>query len=350
MSWLMGLLACDEPPSDELPSKEPCVQLEVVAGIPGVAGAGVDGRAATETMLSQPQDVTVAADGTWWVDDYNNHRVRQVDADGVSHVVLGSGFPGGGEGGSARAEPLDHPTMVLPDPELPGVLWVAATGNHRIGRLDLEASLVAFPYGTGFSGFEGDGGPASEAWFWRPSSLAFGDAGVMYISDRMNQVVRAISPDGIVMTVAGTPGAAGYAGDGGPATEALLNAPEPTEPDPGNRLDVRDGRLVLADTGNHVVREIDLATGRIETLASGLLAPHDVAIGPDGTVYVADTENACVRAVGPDGELTTALGTCGEPGTVDEGLLTWPVGVEVTDDGILWVADRNQHVVVRSCP
>jgi streptogramin lyase len=293
--------------------------------------------------------VTVAGDGTWWVDDYNNHLVREIGADGTSRVVLGSGFPGGGEGGPALSEPLDHPTMVLPDPEQDHVLWVAATGNHRVGRLDREASWVDFPYGTGLPGFQGDGGPASDAWFWRPSSVAFGEDGILYVSDRMNQVVRAISPDGTVTTVAGTPGASGYAGDGGPATEALLHAPAQTETDPGNRLDVRDGRLVLADTGNGAVRQVDLATGLISTLSAGFAAPHDVAIAPDGTVYVADTENACVRAISPEGEVHTALGSCGEPGPAQEALLTWPAGVEVQDDGVLWVADRNQHIIVRSC-
>ena len=328
-----------------------CVEgeLEVVAGVPGVAGRGADGLPARETWLSLPQDVTPATDGRFFIVDYNNHMIREVSADGISHVVVGSGFPGGGEGGPALEEPLDHPTMALPDPEDRDLLWFAATGNHRIGLLSLGAGVVSFPYGTGYAGFSGDGAPASEAWFYRPSSLAFGDDGTMYVSDRMNQVVRAIRADGIVSTAAGTPSTSGYTGDGGPATEATLSAQ--AETDPGNRLDVRGQRLVLADTGNHVIREVDLATGLITTLAGdgtpGLLdgavtsarffEPRDVAIAPDGTVYVADAGNGAVRAIGTDGEVHTVA------------VVSYPAGVAVDEDGRLWVADRDEGVILRAC-
>ena len=293
--------------------------------------------------------MTVGTDGTWWIADYNNHVVREVGPDGSTRVVVGSGFPSGGEGGSALDEPLDHPTMALPDPVDGNLLWFAATGNHRIGRLDRSASWVEFPYGTGFEGFEGDGSPASKARFWRPSSLAFDDAGTMYVSDRMNQVIRAIDTTGVIRTVAGTPGASGYAGDGGPASEALLNAPTWTETDPGNRLDVADGRLVLADTGNQVVRKVDLSTGTITTLADGFLEPHDVAIGPDGRVYVADSGNACVRVLDGEEEPQTVAGVCGEPGDPADGRLRFPVGVEVDAAGMIWIADRDSHLVLRLC-
>jgi serine/threonine-protein kinase len=239
--------------------------------------------------------------------------------------------------------------MALPDPSDPDVLWFAATGNHRIGRLSRSAATVSFPYGTGYPGFSGDGGPASEAWFYRPSSIAFDDAGTMFVSDRMNQVVRAIGVDGIVETVAGTPEVPGYSGDGGPATEATLRAL--VETDPGNRLDVRESRLVLADTDNNVVREVDLETGIIRTLAGdGTLgftdgpaasarfaAPRDVTIAPDGTVYVADAGNGAIRVIGLDGEVSTIAS------------LTYPAGVAVDGGGRVWAADRDDGVIVRFC-
>ncbi len=334
----------------------PCERLGVlcvVAGLPGEAGRGGDGEAATATRLYLPQDVTVAHDATWWVADYNNHLIREVDADGVAHVIAGSGFPGGGEGGPALAEPMDHPTMVVPDPVDPDVLWIAATGNHRIGRLARGESLITFPYGTGEAAFGGDGGPASAAAFHRPSSVAFDSDGALYVSDRMNQVVRRVSVDGTVTTVVGTPRESGYDGDGGPASEARLNAPSDTEMDPGNRLDLRDGRLALADSGNGAVRVVDLGTGIIDTVLDGLDRPHDVAIGSDGTIYVADTGASCVRALSPEGDATVVAGRCEEPGPataeVDaaDATLDYPCGVFVDDRGFLWIADTHNHVIRR---
>lgn len=249
--------------------------------------------------------------------------------------------------------------MALVDPKDADILWFAATGNHRIGRLDRAEELIDFPYGTGFEGFQGDGAQAADAWFWRPSSIAFDDQGTMFVSDRMNQVVRAISADGVISTVAGTPGVPGYAGDGGAANAATLNAPAWTEADPGNRLDVRDGRLVLADTGNNAIREIDLATGIIDTLAGpeeGFLEPHDVAIGVDGSVYVADTGNHCVREVTPNGEVRVVVGDCGDEGPATQTVraadarFSAPVGVAIDADGGVWISDRNNQVIRRWCP
>jgi streptogramin lyase len=240
-------------------------------------------------------------------------------------------------------------------------LWIAATGNHVVARLDLAASWVDIACGNGLAGFAGDGGPADEASFDRPSSVAFGPDGTMYVSDRMNSVVRAVSPDGIVSTAVGVPGEPGYDGDGGPATAARLGSEPWNKYVAANRVAVRGERLVIADTGNHVIREVDLATGIIDTLAGDgvagwadgasarFSAPHDVAIGEDGVVWVADSGNACVRAIAPDGTVSTAAGVCGEPGSPADGLLRYPVGVAISGSTV-WVVDQDSHQVLRFCP
>jgi streptogramin lyase len=355
---LFAALACvADPPSSEAE----CVsgRTQVVAGVPGVGGRHEDGLPATETWLSLPQDVAIGHDGSWWIADYNNHLLREVDREGIARVVAGTGFPGGGEGGPALAEPLDHPTMALQDPTDPDLLWFAATGNHRIGRLRRSEQWLDLPYGTGAPGFSGDGGLASEATLWRPSSLAFDDEGVMYVSDRMNQIVRSIALDGTITTVVGTAGVEGYSGDGGPASLATLSAPEGTEMDPGNRLDVRGDRLIVADSGNDAIRIVDLGSGVIDTLAgpeTGLAAPHDVAIAADGSVWVADTGSHCVRRILPDGTIEEEVGRCGVSGlaTLDvatvDATFTSPVGVAVDAHGALWITDRDLHVVRRACP
>ena len=364
-SFLMFLLACDgeekppEPtetdtPMEETAAPEPVPDtgftIHTVAGVAGQAGLGADGGKAENAALYLPQDGEYGPDGVWWIADYNNHRIREVDAAGKIRTIAGSGFPGDGPQGPALAARFDHPTMVEPDPVDPNVLWIAATGNHRIVKLNRGAGTVSWYAGTGLAGSSGDGGLATSASFERPSSLAFA-GGAMYISDKVNQTIRRVGPDGVVSTIAGTAGTRGYAGDGGPAVDALLNSPPGQETDPGNRISANDEAIWVADTGNHVVRRIDLATGIITTVASGLLDPHDVAVAPDGTVYVADTGNHCIRRIELDGALTTVAGVCGtagyagDDGAATDALLDWPAGVAVGPDGRVLVADTHNQVV-----
>jgi hypothetical protein len=357
---VVALIACVEPsppggaaPAPSDPRRPSCAEAGVacvVAGISGRAGLTADGRPAVETMLYQPQDATPTADGGFWIADFNNHVVREVGADGIARVRVGTGFPSAGEGGPALEEPIKFPSMAAPDPVDAGVMWIAIPGLHELARL--EDGWLELPYGVPQAGYAGDGGPVAFAQFAYPSSIAFGDDGALYVSDRMNQVVRRIR-DGTIETVVGTPLTEGFAGDGGPADEALLSAPIDDQLDPGNRLDVRGARLVIADTGNDVVREVDLATSQIRTLADGFVEPHDVVIADDGTVYVADTGEACVRAIDPDGGVAIVAGTCGEPGPFEselpatEARFQAPTGVALGPDGALWITDSGSHVVVR---
>ncbi len=341
-------------PTGETTAPEPAVELgmtiHTVAGVAGQAGLGADGGKAVNAALYLPQDGAYGADGVWWIADYNNHRIREVDAGGTIRTILGSGFPGDGPPGPALAARFDHPTMVEPDPADPNILWIAATGNHRIVKLNRGAGTVSWYAGTGLAGWSGDGGLATFATFERPSSVAFA-GGAMYVSDKVNQVIRRIGPDGVVSTIAGTPGVRGYSGDGGPASDALLSSPVGQETDPGNRITANADAIWIADTGNGAVRRIDLATGIITTVATGLLEPHDVAVAPDGAVYVADTGSHCVRRIAPDGELTTVAGVCGtagfagDGGAAGEALLDWPAGVAVGPDGRVLVADTHNHVI-----
>jgi hypothetical protein len=105
--------------------------------------------------------------------------------------------------------------------------------------------------GVGQSGYAGDGGPATDALLNHPVDLELADDGTLYFSDVMNHCIRAIDPDGTVRTAVGTCGKKGYDGDNGPATEALLNRPYGIEWAPPNRL-------YIADTGNSVIRVVDL--------------------------------------------------------------------------------------------
>lgn len=351
--WLWAALGCGPGGG---PIGDPACgagRLCVQAGVPGLGGTHGDDWPARETWLYQPQDVTPVAGG-FYVADTNNHVVRWFDDDGEGGVVAGSGFPDFGDGGPARLEELHGPVMWVADPTGADTGWIAVPAHHRIARW--TGDVIDYPYGLGAAGFSGDGGPASEGGFDRPAALAFDEEGALYVADRMNQVVRRIDPDGTLSTVAGVPGEPGYAGDGGPADEALLRAPWPTAQAAANRIAVAGGRLWIADTGNGAIRVVDLDTGLIDTLADGLTEPHDVVVAPDGAVFVSDTGAGCVRRIAPDGASAPVVGRCGAPGPVVDGAplsrarLGRPTGLALGPDGALWITDEQHHVVVRVGP
>jgi hypothetical protein len=134
-----------------------------------------------------------------------------------------------------------------------GNLYFADTGNHLIRMIDTDGIVHRIagqaPEGpTKHNGYAGDGGPALDATLDYPVDLALGDDGTLYFSDVRNHCVRAIDPGGIISTVAGVCGEKGWDGDGGAPEEALLNLPFGVE--------IAEGRLNIADTGNSVIRSV----------------------------------------------------------------------------------------------
>jgi hypothetical protein len=142
---------------------------------------------------------------------------------------------------------------MLFDPE--GRLYFADAGNSIIRRIDTDGVVrrvagIAPVDGAPQRGYTGDGGPATEALLNNPVDLALGEDGTLYFTDVYNHCVRAIDPAGIIDTVAGVCGRSGTSGDGGPATEALLKRPYGVEVVPGG--------LLITDTGNNTVRKVKL--------------------------------------------------------------------------------------------
>jgi len=336
-----------------------------VAGT-GIAGLNEDGLPPLESHLYLPQDMTMGPDGRLYVVDWNNHRVRRIE-DGVLRTVAGTGELGDAQDGpDSLYTQFNHPTNVEFDAD--GKMLIAAWHNSLVKRLDLSVS--PFPVvnvaGDGSRSFGGDEGPANSAKLDLPSSVAIDSNGNIYISDQANYRIRKVEPNGTIYTVCGT-GVAGYGGDGGRAEDALLNAPRGQSAPPASRLTIdANDRLYIADTGNHIVRRID-TDGTIDTIAgtpgqrgySGdggpatdarLDTPSDVAIGVDGTIYIADTMNNVVRIVRPDGTIDTLAGTgergfAGDGGLAIEARLDRPYGVTVTADGDVYVADtHNQRI------
>ena len=195
--------------------------INTFAGGGWVPGIGVgDGGPATQAELGVPEGVAVGPDGRVYISEVVGARVRRVDASGIITTVAGTGTPGfSGDGGPATSAMLSDPHGVAVAPD--GTLYIADRSNHRIRRVDANG-IITTVAGTGAYGFSGDGGPATLAQLNEPFGVALGPDGSLYIADTFNHRTRRVGPDGIITTVAG-PGANGVLGDGGPATQAFLS-------------------------------------------------------------------------------------------------------------------------------
>jgi sugar lactone lactonase YvrE len=351
--------------------------IHTVAGT-GRPGFNGDGLPARESSLFWPDDIALSPSGELCILDWNNHRVRLRRPDGTLLTVMGSDRSGDGDGDVADAY-INHPTNVAWDAE--GRIVVACWHNHKIKRVETDGTVRTIAGGD--PGFAGDGGPADQALLRLPSSIVALADGSLVVLDSGNQRVRRIDPGGRIETVAGT-GERGYTGDGGPALAASFAFPDDGSATPGGKLAVDgEGGILIADAGNHVVRRIDPG-GAIATIAgtgapgySGdggpaanamLHAPVDVAVAPDGSVYIADRDNRRVRRVRPDGTIETVAGGHehetgagehthdpfdGDGGPAATAPLRLPSGIEIDQSGNLYIADTGSHtirVVVSSRP
>jgi len=302
-------------------------------GIPALGAEDVD---PTTSDLYLPQDMTVGPDGLLYVVDWNNHRIRVIE-NGLIHTIIGTGLLGDAEPGPALEISLNHPTNVTFDHQ--GRLIMSAWHNSKVMRMDMTTRYMeVYCNQSGIRGYSGDGGDAVEAIVDLPSATAIDAEGRVVIADQANWRIRRISLDRVITTIVAT-GTRGFCGDGGPAIDACLSNPNGQNAFPAGRITFdKDYNLYIADTGNDRVRVVDADTWTMNTLAgtgvggfsgdggSALDAqidyPADVAVGPDGSVYVADANNHCVRRIDTSGIITTVAGIGGQPTSTP----TYPLG------------------------
>jgi uncharacterized protein (TIGR03437 family) len=277
----------------------------------GVAGYGLEPGPASTAPLNTPFGVARDPLGGVIVADSYNNRIREVGLDGRIRTIAGNGAAGlAPEDAPPLQAALRAPRGVCVDPA--GVLYIVDTSNHRILRAAPGAFLKTAA-GNGSSGDTGDGGPARLAQLNFPSACALDSAGNLYIADTGNNRIRKTRPDGVVVTIAGT-GGAGFGGDGALATQALLNSPRGVAAD-------SNGYVYIADTGNNRIRQI-APDGVIRTIAgqgeaafagdggpavsARLNAPAGLVLDGSGDLYLADSGNNRVRRLAPDGPVAPA--------------------------------------------
>jgi len=266
----------------------------------GTDYTGADGPATQAKIAGDQLGLAVGSDGSVYISQYYDRRVSRVTPDGMLHTVAGVLFGQDQqerEGVPATESGLDDPTDVAIGSD--GTLYITCSGSRRV-RAVRPDGIITTVAGNGLaSGPIGDGGPAVTAALYEPTGLAVGPDDSLYISDDRLERVRRVRPDGTITTVAGN-GHAGTAviGDGGPAVDAELYAPE------------------------------------------------GLTVGPDGSIWIADGLNQRIRRVTPDGIIATAAGnsdpsdpSIGENGPAVLASLNWPRDVALSPDGSAYVAD-----------
>ncbi|MEZ4364920.1 MAG: hypothetical protein R2939_01370 [Kofleriaceae bacterium] len=406
--------------------------ITTVAGV-GTSGSAGDGGAAVSAQLTSPSGLAVSSDGDLYIADRGNHRVRCVDgATGIITTVAGTGMVGGsGDGGPAIGATLAGPADVTVAGD--GTLYIADSQDHRVRRVDAGTGLIATVAGTGTEGVGGDGGPAVQAELAAPAGVAVDAAGTIYVADMNNSRVRRVDgATGVITTIAGAVDPEGM----GPALAATLADPRAVAltadeifiaggssgtlqalavtsaqvraiagryPQPsavadlarfrdeafgtvgGVAYDAALGRVYLAETSANRLHAVTVTDPErpeawtITTLAgdgvappggSGAFVDGPAAIArfdaPAGlyfdedarVLYIADAGNHVVRALpidlaGAAGTVTTVAGTprtlgfFGDGGAATDALLFQPQAITRCADGDLFIADTSNHRIRR---
>jgi trimeric autotransporter adhesin len=327
--------------------------ISTIAGT-GSFGFSGDGGAATKANLANPWGISVDGSGNVYFADQRNNRIRKISSSGTIGTAAGNGVLSySGDNGPAIRAQLNGPQGIATDAA--GNVYIVDGLNNAVRKVS-TAGVISTIAGTGTLGFSGDGGQGTSAQLNRPQAVAADAAGNVYIADTGNNRVRVVSPSGVISTISGT-GASGFAGDGGPASSAQLNAPQ------GLTLDSA-GNLYVATFNDNRVRKIS-AGGMINTIAGNggfgyagdggpgpsaiLNAPQGLAVDAAGNVYIADAANNRIRAVSHTGIITTIAGTgvaghSGDGGPATQALIAAPNGLAMDAAGNLFFADANNYI------
>ncbi|MBI2761805.1 MAG: SMP-30/gluconolactonase/LRE family protein [Chloroflexi bacterium] len=312
-----------------------------------LAGSGAIGfadGARRDAIFNRPAGAAVDGAGNLYVADAGNDIIRKVLPDGTVTTFSGSGVTGFTDGPATSAK-FNSPAGITMD--IFGALFVADQGNDKI-RMIQKDGTVTFVAGSGVRGYQD--GPATTARFNNPAAVAVDFDGNVYVADQGNDVIRKITPDGQVSTLAGT-GERGHAD--GKAQSARFNAPA------GIAVDGA-GNIFVADTGNDQIRRIT-PDGDVSTFAGSergfvdgqgkaakFNAPTRLSFDHSGNLWVADAGNDIVRRVSPDAAVVTVAGT-GERGYADgqpgNAQFNTPAGVAVDMAGTIYVVDQGNGII-----
>ena len=328
----------------------------------GTGGFAGDAGQATSAQINNPTGLAFDSAGNLYIADYNNHRIRKVNTSGIITTVAGLagfGYTAAHDGGAATSATLNNPRGVVADAagniyiadtgnnrirkvavgtgiitsvtasvntpyaiviDTLGILCVADYGNNRVIKVTSDGTVTTVAGGTGNTAYNGDGITATSANLWIPNMVALDSAGNIYITDNNYRIRKVTVATGIITTVVGT-GTQGFNGDSRTvATGTSLYSPW------GLALDSSGSNLYIADRDNNRVRQVNLATGAIYTVAgtgnggatgdggaatsAAINLPSGVALDASGNLYIADYSNQRIRKViASTGIMITVVGS-----------------------------------------
>jgi len=387
------LVACSGGKGDGSDAPKPCPEESGVicpyagTGQAGFNGAGLD---KLDSWLYFPMDIVISPYGNPVISDWNNHKLRLVEDDDTLTTIMGTAFVGDGDldkldltiaGAPGTEVNLNHPTQARYEQD--GTLLSASWHTHKLRTWDPTTGLVHVILGL-TPDFVGDNmEDAHTARMNQPVSVELDQAGNIYIVDMRNERVRFLDTKlWEITTIAGN-GDKGFAGDGGIGRDATLSFPRTENPEPGGAVafSADESKLYIADTENHAIRVLDMATRVIDTyagvpetpgdvdgdrLTAQFNKPRDLVMSPDGLLYVADSDNNKVRVIDTASGLVSTYAGTGEPSCPGDGAqyiprtcdaqatggdggdrldatLYRPFGVELDLDGNVVVADTFDH-------
>ena len=348
--------------------------IATIAGTGAVGYSGNLGPAASATM-SFPQGVAVAADGTIYVADTGNARVRRISTDGVISDYAGNGSACTnaicGDGGPALSANITAPESLAMGVD--GSLYIADPGASRIRRVapDGTISTVAGSVNTACTtpATCGENGPATQARLLNPQHLTVGPDGSLYVTDGGHRLVWKVATDGRIVHIAGVNTDAPTAGcvvEGVQATSFCLGFP-------WGVAAAQDGSVYISDVGLHqilrvgtdgVITRVAGAAG-LGTCGNGgdggaarsaqICNPEGIVVDPLGTIHFADWGSHRIRSIAPDGTIRTSAGDgtqgfSGDNGPAVSAQLKNPVGLNRAPDGKLVIAEANNQRIRQVSP
>jgi len=337
----------------------PAGVVSTLAGKPGYLEFGSADGTGSAARFNNPTGIAINADGILFVTDTNNGTIRRITPEGVVTTLAGAPFPAssGSNDGVGAAARFAQPEGICIDHL--GNLYVADTVNHTIRKITPEAVVSTI---AGKPMFQGSAdGAGIDARFDHPTAITTDSAGNLCVTDRENFTIRKVTPDGVVTTLAGRPYFHGTTD--GTGTDARFDRSFGIAAD-------SHGNLFIADTINQVIRrmsgngEVTTVAGSLPSysfadglgLSARFRYPWGVALDVEGNLLVSDHFNYLIRKISPDGMVTTLAGLPGRPtwstvdGTGPDASFRAAAGVAVDSSGNAYVTDRYDAVVRKITP